>query len=202
VSDPATRTCKACGETKGILLFNANRRTCRPCEDAKRTKTLERKEAVAYSDALAERIADMLAAGMTVAEVTGQASMPTPRQLRAWRRANPDFHAACEEAEQASAAAHLDKAKQVLADLEAGKVPSGDAKTLFDGHMKLAATLHPARYGAHPVAIDLTSAGRPLVDFGTAIEALIAALPAQAALPAPTIDAEATEVVPEGTVLQ
>jgi hypothetical protein len=125
--------------------------------------------------------------------------MPTPRQLRAWRRGNPDFDSACLAAEQASAAAHLDLAKQVLKQVEDGKLPSSDGRMLFDGHMKLAATLNPVRYGAH-ATVDLSSGGNPLVSFVEAVEALIAVLPQQAALP-PPIDVEATEV-PEGATLQ
>jgi terminase small subunit-like protein len=188
---PAIRTCKRCSETKGILEFDARRTTCRACYQAAAAKRQERKERVEYSDALAERIVDALASGMTVAEVTTQAAMPTPRQLRAWRRANPDFDAACLQAEQASAAAHLDKAKQVLADLEAGKLQGSDARTLFDGHMKLAAVLHPTRYGNN-ATIDISSQGKPLINFGAAIDALLAALPAKA-LPAPAIDVEAED---------
>jgi terminase small subunit-like protein len=200
MADLPTKACTKCSVEKALTEFNGRQRTCRACVEAAKSRTLERKDQVAYTDALAERIVDALASGMTVAEVTAQAAMPTARQLRSFRRANPGFDAACLDAEQQSAAAHLDKAKDVLRRLEGGKLPAPDAKTLFDGHMRLAATLNPGRYGAHPVAIDVTSAGKPLVDFGAAIEALIAALPAQAALPAPTpLEAED---VPEDRTLQ
>jgi hypothetical protein len=193
-----TKPCAKCGMEKVLTEFSGRQRTCVTCVQAQRAKTQERKEQVAWSAELGERITDMLASGMTMAEVTAQAAMPTPRQLKAWRRGNPDFDAACLDAETQSAAAHLDKAKQVLADVESGKLASSDGKLLFDGHMKLAATLNPARYGTH-ATVDVTSRGRPLVDFGAAIEALISALPA---LPAPAIEVEATEVPPEGTTLQ
>jgi hypothetical protein len=194
---PPARTCKRCAQTKGILEFDARRTTCRACYQAKAAKTQERKEAVVWSPELGDRIADMLASGMTIAEVCAQAAMPTPRQLRAMRRANPDFDAACDIAEAQSAAAHLDKAKETLRKVEDGKLPASDGRVLFDGHMKLAATLNPGRYGTH-ATVDVTSAGRPLVDFGAAVEALIAALPAKA-LPAPdeALDAESTPVVTE-----
>jgi hydroxylamine reductase (hybrid-cluster protein) len=199
MADLPTKACTKCSVEKPLTEYNGRQRTCRACVEAAKAKTLERKEAVAYTDALAERIVDALAAGMTIAEVCEQSAMPAPRQLRAWRRSNPDFHSACEQAEQASAAAHLDRAKQVLKDLEDKKLPGADAKTLFDGHMKLASTLNPHRYGAH-ATVDVTSQGKPLVDFGAAIQALIDALPSQPALP-PPIEVEATEV-PEGATLQ
>lgn len=200
-AETPTKVCRKCSVEKPLVAFRGRQNTCIPCVDAAKARTLERKDAVAWSPEAGERITDMLAAGMTVADVCAQSAMPTPRQLRAWRRANPDFDAACDEALAQSAAAHLDKAKEALVKLEEGKLPAGDAKALFDGHLKLAATLNPARYGTH-ATLDVTSAGRPLVDFGAAIEALVASLPTAGALPAPTpIDAEATDV-PEGTTLQ
>jgi hypothetical protein len=201
MSDTATKTCRKCSVEKPIVAFAGRQNTCIQCRDAAKARTQERKETVAWSPELGERITDMVAAGMTVAEVCEQAAMPTPRQLRAWRRGNPDFDAACEQAEQQSAAAHLDRAKEVLRNVEGGTLPAADGRLLFDGHMKLAATLNPSRYGAH-AAIDIKSDGKPLVDFGAAIEALIAALPVQAALPAPEpLDAEVAEVQ-EGATIQ
>jgi terminase small subunit-like protein len=186
-----TKPCAKCGIEKPLLAYAGRQRTCQACVQAAKARTEERKDSVAYSDTLSERITDMLAAGMTIAEITAQAAMPTPRQLRAWRRSNPDFEAACLQAEQASASAHIDAAKQVVRQMEEGKIPAAEGNHIFNAHMKLAAVLAPARYGAHPVAIDITSQGRPLVDFGAAIEALINALPAKA-LPAPAIDIEAS----------
>jgi transposase-like protein len=197
----ATRVCQKCSAEKPLTAFNARQRTCVDCVQAAKARTLERKDAVAWSPELGERIADMLAAGMTIAEICQSAGFPTSRQLRSWRRVNPDFDAACNLAETQSAAAHLDKAKEVLRNVEAGKLPASDGRLLFDGHIKLAATLNPSRYGSH-ATVDVTSAGRPLVDFGAAVQALIDALPAPSALPAPApIDAEATPV-PEERVLQ
>jgi hypothetical protein len=192
-----TKPCAKCGVEKPLTEFSGRQRTCVACVQATKARTVERKEAVRYSPELAERIVDALAAGMTVAEVCAQAAMPTPRQLRAWRRANPDFDAACEDALQQSAFAHIDKAKQVLADIEAGKARD-DAKLLFEGHMRLAATLNPKRYGSNPT-IDITSAGRPIVDLAAVLEAAFAVLPALPR-PAESIDVEAEEVPPDRTL--
>jgi hypothetical protein len=149
-------------------------------------------------DELGERITDMVAAGMTVAEVCAQSAMPTPRQLRSFRRSNPDFDAACQGAEHASAAAHIDAAKQVVRQMEEGKVPASDGNHIFNAHMKLASTLNPRRYGSNPV-IDVTSGGRPIIDLGAVLQAAFAALPA---LPAPEpLDVEA-EPVPRKEMLQ
>jgi hypothetical protein len=198
------KECAECRQLLPLTAYNGKQRTCVRCVQAKRQRTMERKDAVAFSDALAEKIVDMLAAGMTLTEVCQSAGSPTPRQLRAWRRANPSFDAACDEALAQSAGAHLDKAKEVLRLVEAAKIPASDGKLLFDGHMKLAATLNPSRFGNN-ATIDVSSAGRPLVDFGAAIAALLSALPARAALPAPdkAIDVEATSVPPaDGRTLQ
>jgi hydroxylamine reductase (hybrid-cluster protein) len=199
MTETPTRVCASCGIAKPWTDYVARQKTCVACIQAKRARTQERREQIAYTPALGEKIADALASGSTVAEVCEQSAMPTPRQLRAMRRANPDFDAAMLQAEAESASAHVHKAKEVLRQLEAGKIPGSDAKTLFDGHMKLASTLNPSRYGSQAVALDLTSAGRPLVDVGAALKALIDALPSlPAALPAPTpIDAEAVPVVTE-----
>ena len=71
-----------------------------------------------------------------------------------------------------SAAAHLDAAKGVLRQVEEGKLPASDGRLLFDGHLKLATTLNPKRYGGQ-ATVDITSAGRPLIDLGSAIKALL-----------------------------
>ena len=192
------KVCRRCNETKPLIAFAGRQNTCIQCRDAAKARTAERKEAVVYSPDLGERITDAIAAGSTIAEVCAQSAMPTPRQLRAWRRSNPDFDAACEAAEMQSAAGHLDAAKGVLRQVEAGKLPASDGRLLFDGHVKLAATLNPARYGSN-ATIDVTSAGRPLIDLGSAIKALLDAT-ANVTLPAPEpIDVEA-EPVPRGTL--
>lgn len=200
MTEPLQKTCKKCGQTKPIIQYPGRRNTCQACLDFARAKTLAKKDSVAWTAELGEKICDMLAAGMTIAEVCAQAGCPTSRQLKSFRRANPDFDAACDLAEAQSAAAHLDKAKEALRQVEDGKLPASDARVLFDGHMKLAATLNPTRYGSH-ATVDVTSAGRPLVDLGAAIQALIDALPMRSdALPAPDpIDAEATPV-PKGVL--
>jgi len=183
-----TKACSKCGQVKPLIAFPARRKVCAECEQAARARTQERKETVAWSPELGERISDMMGAGMTVAEITGQPAMPTPRQFKTWRRANPDFDAACLAAETESASFHVDKAKEVLRKVEAGDFPAADGRILFDGHVKLAGTLNPRRYGTAAATIDVTSAGRPLIDFGAAIRALIDALPppSAGALPAPT----------------
>jgi hypothetical protein len=199
MTEQPTKTCLKCQEAKPLIAFAGRQNTCISCRDAAKARTLERKEAVAWSPELGERIVDMLAAGMTIAEVCAQAAMPTARQLRAFRRSNPEFDAACDDALAQSAAAHLDKAKEVLRNVETGKLPAADGRLLFDGHMRLASVLNPARYGSN-ATIDVTSAGRPLVDLGSAIAALLAAVPAKA-LPAPEpLEAEAVPVPEERTL--
>jgi hypothetical protein len=204
MTEQPTKTCRKCGETKPLLAYAGRQNTCVACTQAQRAKTQERKDAVAWSPELGERIVDCLAAGMTIAELTAPSWAPTARQLRAFRRSDPSFDAACDEALAQSAAAHLDKAKAVLQQLEAGKLPSSDAKTLFDGHMKLAATLDPRRYGNN-ATIDLTSAGKPVLDFDSVVAALLAAVPVTKALTKPdeAIDVQAEAVPPaDGRTLQ
>jgi hypothetical protein len=179
------KVCIKCHEAKPLVAFAGRQNTCIACRDAAKARTEERKNAVAFTADLGERITDALAAGMTVAEVCAQSAMPTPRQLRAWRRGNPGFDQACQEAEQASAAAHIDKAKEVVRQMEGGKLPASEGNHIFNAHMKLASTLHPKRYGSNPT-IDITSAGRPIVDLEAVLQAAFAALPA---LPRP-IDVE------------
>jgi hypothetical protein len=191
---PGMKACAKCGESKPLVAFPGRQNTCIACRDAAKARTAERKDAVAWSPELGERITDMVAAGMTIAEVCALAAMPTARQMKAWRRTNPEFDAAMETAELQSAAVHLDAAKQVLRQVESGKLPAPDGKMLFDGHMRLASTLNPRRYGSQ-ATVDVTSAGRPLIDLGSAIKALLDAT-ANAALPAPEpLEAESTPVM-------
>jgi terminase small subunit-like protein len=201
MTEMPTKICTGCGVEKKLIEYAGRLRRCISCVQAQRQRTMERKDQVAWSPELGERIVDALAAGTTIAEICAQAAMPTARQLRAFRRSNPEFDAACDDALAQSAAAHLDAAKEVLRNVEAGKLQVADGRLLFDGHMRLAATLNPSRYGAN-ATIDLTSAGRPLVDLGAAIKALLDATAKPTALPAPEpIDAEATPA-PEGRTLQ
>ena len=194
-----TKFCRKCSVEKPLLAFAGRQNTCVTCRDAAKARTQERKEQVAWAPELGERITDTIAAGSTIAEVCAQSAMPTPRQLKAWRRTNLEFDGAMEAAELQSASVHLDAAKQVLRQVEDGKLQASDGRFLFDGHIKLAGTLNPKRYSGNATTIDITSAGRPLIDLGSAIKALLDAT-ANAALPAPEpIDIEA-EPVPRGTL--
>ena len=127
MTEPLQKTCKKCGQTKPIIQYPGRRNTCQACLDFARAKTLAKKDFVAWTAELGEKIRDMVAAGMTVAEVCELPGMPTPRQLSRWRRTIPEFDAACDLAETQSAAAHLDTAKEVLRQVEGGKLPSSMA---------------------------------------------------------------------------
>jgi hypothetical protein len=200
---PGLKACAKCGEPKPLLAFPGRRNTCDRCIDAAKARRQERKEAIAYTPALGERICDLVAMGYTITEIAEMSGMPTARQMAAWRRGNPEFDAAMLEAEAHSAAAHIDKAKEALRQAEAGKVPVSDAKQLADAHLRLARTLNPKRYGSN-ATVDITTAGRPLLDFGAVVAALIATIP-QPALPAPRpIEAEAVPAdgPPPGAMLQ
>jgi hypothetical protein len=194
------KACRACQRELPLTAFDGRRNSCRECLSAAKAKVQERKDTAQFTPQLAERCIDAIASGWTTAQIAEQSWGPTPRQLQAWRRTNPDFHQAMRQAEQISAAAHVDKGKEALRLGEAGEIPVSDAKGLAESHLKFAMALDAKRYGSNAVAIDVTSQGKPLVDFSAAIEALIAVLPVKA-LPAPgdVIDIEAT---PPTEVLQ
>ena len=87
----ATKQCRKCGETKPLLAYAGRQNTCMSCRDAAKARTLERKETRTFTLPLAEKIVDGVAAGLTFAEICAGASMPTVRQLVAWRRLHPEL---------------------------------------------------------------------------------------------------------------
>jgi hypothetical protein len=193
----ATKVCRRCNEAKPLLQYPGRRNTCQACIDAARAKTIEKKDAVTYTDALAERICDMLAAGMTVEAICAAAGMPTERQLSKWRRTIPEFDTACDQAMAAQADAHIAMAHDALVKLRKGDMPAADARTIVDGALKLAAAVNPRKYGGLRVQADLTSGGQPLRQVSTLelAKALLVALPAALPPPSPpVIDVEVMEV--------
>jgi transposase-like protein len=142
-----TRTCARCGADKPLTAFNARQKTCVACAQAAKAKTLERKDAIAYTSELAERITDAIAAGVPVSELCEQSGMPTRRQLARWRRQHPEFADAYEQARIARADARSDAVDEALADLRAGKITAAGCRVIVETHLKLASKESPAKYG-------------------------------------------------------
>jgi hypothetical protein len=193
---PAKR-CIKCKTEKPLLAFAGKQNTCIACRDAARVRTLERKDAVAWSPELGERITDAIAAGMTIEAICASAGMPTERQYRKWRRTIPEFDAACDQAMAAQADAHIAMAHDALVKLRKGDIQAADARVIVEGALKLAAAVNPRKYGALRVQADVTSGGQPLRQVSTLelAKALLVALPAALPPPSPpVIDVEAMEV--------
>jgi hypothetical protein len=141
-----TKLCAKCGIEKPLLAYAGRQNTCIQCRDAAKAKTLERKEAVTYSDALAERIVDGVASGLTFAEICAPSGMPTVRQLTAWRRRPPELAEALDAARTHRATIRSDRIDETLANLRAQKISAADARTIIDAEMKLMALEDPARF--------------------------------------------------------
>jgi ribosomal protein L37E len=141
-----TKVCRRCGETKPLIAYSGRKNTCATCEAAQRQRTLERKDAISYSDALAERIVDGVASGLTFAEICAPAGMPTVRQLTAWRRRHPELAEAMDAARTHRATIRSDRIDETLASLRAQKISAADARTIIDAEMKLMALEDPARF--------------------------------------------------------
>jgi hypothetical protein len=140
------KVCKSCGATKGILEFDSRRATCRACYQAKAARAQERRERIEFSEAIAGRIVDGVASGLTFAEICAPAGMPTVRQLTAWRRQHPDLADAMDEARTHRATIRSDRIDETLAELRAQKISAADARTIIDAEMKLMALEDPARF--------------------------------------------------------
>lgn len=146
MTEQITKTCVKCSQAKPLVAFAGRQNTCIACRDAAKARTLERKEAVAWTPELGERITDAVAAGLTVDEICQPAGMPTPRQLARWRRTIVEFDEAYERARAARADVRSDRIDQALNDLRAGKISAADCRTIVESELKMAALENPARY--------------------------------------------------------
>jgi terminase small subunit-like protein len=201
VTETPTKKCVRCQVDKPLLAYAGRQNTCIQCRDAAKVRTLERKDAVAWSPELGEKITDAIAAGLSLETICAGAGMPTARQLTKWRRTVPEFDQAMDAAFAAQADSHISLAHDTLLRLKDGKLPAADARVIVDSALKLAAAVNPRKYGALRAQADVTSGGQPLKAVGTLelAKALLVALP-MAQLPAPTrtIDVEAVEA-PDGS---
>jgi hypothetical protein len=185
MTDQAAKRCRVCSVDKPLLAFAGRQNTCLQCRDAAKARTQERKEAVAYSDAIAERVVDGIASGLTFAEICAPAGMPTVRQLTAWRRHHPELADAMDEARTHRATIRSDRIDETLADLRAQRITAADARTIIDAEMKLMALEDPARFNpATKVQQEISGpGGEPLqVQATVAVRALLEALPELGAL--------------------
>jgi hypothetical protein len=146
MTDITTKLCAKCGVAKPWTDYDARNRVCRPCRDAAKAKVAERKERVEYSGAIAERIVDGVASGLTFAEICAPVGMPTVRQLTAWRRRHPELADAMDVARTHRATIRSDRIDETLAELRAQKISAADARTIIDAEMKLMALEDPARF--------------------------------------------------------
>src|SRR5262245_24302265 len=151
----ATKQCRKCGQEKGLLQCPRRPNTCQACIDLARAKTIEKKEAVAYSPELGAKICDLISLRTPVAKICEMAGMPTARQLAAWRRGHPEFRDAYDLAREQRADARSDRVDEILDDLRAGKIDAPSARVLIEAELKLAAKENPARFGDRTVA-DIT----------------------------------------------
>src|SRR4029453_553023 len=100
-----------------------------------------------YGPAIAQRIADAVAMGSTLAEIATQAWAPTNTQMMAWRRDHPEFAGMLEEARASRADARSDKIDETLNNLRAGKITAADCRVIVETELKMAGKEAPARYG-------------------------------------------------------
>ena len=160
-TDLSTKPCAKCSVEKPLTAFLGRQKTCIDCVQAARARTLERKDAVAYSLALSDRICDLVAMGSTIPEVAAMSGMPTARQIAAWRRQHPEFRDAYEEARASRADARSDRVDQALNDLRAGKITAADCRVIVETELKMAGKENPARFGDRSVADITVRPGAP-----------------------------------------
>lgn len=162
MSELPTRQCKKCGETKPLVAFVGKRTTCNACYDAMRAKTQERKESVAWSPGLGERIAEVLA-DTPMHVLVKMAGMPTERVIHKWRMQHPDFAEAYEKARIARADSRGHAIDEALDDLKNGRgMDQAVAKTWIDTQLKLAAKEHPQRWADKAMTDVTLRPGKPV----------------------------------------
>ncbi len=199
-----TKQCRKCLQTLPLLSFAGRQNTCTTCRDAQRARTVERKEHVAFTPALAEKICDLVSMGSTITEIAEMSGMPTARQIVSWRRRHEEFRDAYELARVARADARSDRVDQALRDLRDGKISAADCRAIVETELKLAALENPSRYNpATKVQQELSGpGGAPLqlsvVDDASLIKAArwIADLLSRADA-VPVIDIKPADVKPE-----
>jgi hypothetical protein len=146
MTEQSTKACVKCGEVKPLLAFAGRQNTCIQCRDAAKARTLERKEHIAFTPALAEKICDLVSMGSTITEIAAMSGMPSARQIVAWRRRHEEFREAYEQARTARADARSDRVDQALRELRDGKISAADCRAIVETELKLAALENPGRY--------------------------------------------------------
>lgn len=157
-----TKPCAKCGVEKPLTAFAGRQNTCISCRDAAKARTMERKEHVAFTPALADKICDLIAMGSTITEVAAMSCMPTARQIASWRRQHPEFRDAYEQARESRADARSDRVDQALNDLRNGKITAADCRVIVETELKMAGKENPARFGDRTVTDVTVRPGAPV----------------------------------------
>jgi hypothetical protein len=124
-----------------------------------------------YSAEAAEKIADRLARGESLAKICEDEDMPSLRSVVRWGKENEDFGAIYAHAREAQAE-EMDRKILTTAD-EATNDNAAAARVKIEAYKWRAARLNPKRYGER---VDLTSGGEPIKLDDTAIAVRAAAL--------------------------
>jgi hypothetical protein len=151
---------------------------------------------------LIDELCTRIAAKERMSLIFDDPKMPGQALFYEWMAKMPGFAERVARARELRGQARVAHADDLVAGILAGKIEPNAGRIAILHEQWAAGREAPKVYGDR-VQADVTSDGKPLqaIDASAAIEALLAALPslAPAALPAPTVlDAEATEVKPEG----
>ena len=176
-----TKQCAKCQQTLPLTAFAGRQKTCITCVQAAKARSIERKEHIAFTPALADKICDLIAMGSTITEVAQMSGMPTARQMASWRRQHPEFRDAYEEARVSRADARSDRVDAALRDLAAGKITAADCRVLVETEIKMASRENPARYGDVTRADVTVRPGAPAPESADVTKAWLARVVAGAA---------------------
>ena len=100
-----------------------------------------------YSHALAERIAERIAEGESLAAICAGDDMPAMEEVIAWQRHDPEFAKLLDGARQARAEVFLDQVLEVIEKLERGDIPVDEAEVTIEGLKLLVECSNPEAYG-------------------------------------------------------
>ncbi len=100
-----------------------------------------------YSDALAERICERMAAGESLTRMCGADGIPDLKTIWRWMRANEAFAQRCARARVDRADTLLEEMADIEADTLDGKIDPHAARAVLSSKQWRASKMSPTRYG-------------------------------------------------------
>lgn len=101
-----------------------------------------------YSEEMADRICDLIAADRTLRQIELVDGMPSKATILAWLKKYPEFQTKCAQARIAQADSIDDRIGGVIDKVESGELPPDAARVMLSGLQWRAEKKNPKVYGS------------------------------------------------------